>query len=72
MQKLRASAEMKGQMFRFLITLVFMEGKGKSAQACRDTLEECPSLLDMVLTAASVGMDATLQKVLEGLEKSEA
>lgn len=58
-------------MFRFLITLVFMEGKGKSAQAHGDTLEKRSFLLDMVLTAASVGMDATLQKVLEGLEKSE-
>lgn len=52
---------MKGQMLRFLIALVFMEGKGKSAQARGDTLEERPSLLDMVLTAAFGGMDATAE-----------
>lgn len=62
---------MKGQTFRFLIALVFMEGTGKSAQARGDALERRPSLLDVVLTAASVGMDAALQKVLEGLQKSE-
>lgn len=44
----------------------------KPAQTRRDTLEERPSPLEMMaLAAASVGMDASLLQVLEGLEKSE-
>lgn len=68
-KKLRASAEMKGrQPFRFLMALIFR----KPAQTRRDTLEERPSPLEMMaLAAASVGMDASLLQVLEGLEKSE-